>query len=236
MLSYLIIRKDFQDKPKIEPILVDYYTKTMSPFLSIWFVKHKITPNSITIMMIISGIIGSILFSFPIITLKLTGGIFMHLWFILDCSDGEVARITKKFSQFGKELDFMAHIINHPLMNLTFVYSLICRYSNYKMTIMFTGIVLISAEMILRSLVFLQHIYKLKYKENSKDNDGNRNLHKLVASVSGLFCVFPNFALLFPFLFIFDYFFRYGYFIYLLLYLYCILYDNEYPRVFEMDL
>lgn len=61
-------------------------SKRISPYFSAFYIKKKVAPNTITIHMIISGIIGAIFFSFSNIYFKLIGVIFMQLWFILDCS------------------------------------------------------------------------------------------------------------------------------------------------------
>ena len=87
----------------------------ITPFMSTWFINKKYSPNSITMMMLITGLVFGIIMLIPNIMLKLLcfGGFLF--WFSFDCSDGEVARFTKVFSKYGKQLDWMAHLVCHPL-------------------------------------------------------------------------------------------------------------------------
>lgn len=87
--------------------------------------KLKMIPNVVTLCMIIIGIIGAVLFAMPQLWCKILGVVFIHLWYITDLSDGEVARITKRFSKYGTDIDYYAHMINHPLFIAAFGYSFI---------------------------------------------------------------------------------------------------------------
>lgn len=93
----------------------NWYLKRVSRKVSIFFSKFfliiKMTPNQVTGLMIITGIAGSILFAFPSIILSILAFIVFQLWLILDCSDGEVARLSGKISLFGPYLDRLNHYI-----------------------------------------------------------------------------------------------------------------------------
>lgn len=110
-LNYKEIRSKYQNKTWF---LCDRYALIISPFITKEMLRMKLRPNIVTLLMMISGIIGAIMFSFDNLALRILGIVFIHLWYVLDCSDGEVARITKIFSRMGKEIDYTAHIINHP--------------------------------------------------------------------------------------------------------------------------
>ena len=124
MASYREIRRRYQPHDWWCPSLIDHYAYLISPLFTGIFVKAGIAPNSVTVLMIAAGMIGAILFAGPQLWLKVYGLLFLHLWYVLDCSDGEVARITGTFSKFGKEMDYTAHLVNHPLFNLAFASSL----------------------------------------------------------------------------------------------------------------
>ena len=134
----------------------------ISPLLSWWFIKKKVAPNTITLLMIISGLIGAVLFSIPLLLCKIVGFMLFHLWFTLDCSDGEVARYTKKLSLFGREFDYMAHIINHPFFNLSLflTYLQMGKYNVALLSIIFISF--ISIELIFRNLTSLQDMQDYK--------------------------------------------------------------------------
>jgi phosphatidylglycerophosphate synthase len=162
MASYKEIRRHYQPHDRWCPSLIDHYAYLISPLFTRIFVKAGIVPNTVTVLMIAAGVIGAILFAGPQLWLKVYGLLFLHLWYVLDCSDGEVARITGTFSKFGKEMDYTAHLVNHPLFNLAFASSLASLEPSNLRLILFVAILSISAELVLRHLLSLQGIYEVK--------------------------------------------------------------------------
>jgi len=78
----------------------------------IWFfVRTPISPNQITLLMILIGIIGGVFLAIPGYVNGLIGVLFLQLFLILDCTDGGVARSKRKFSSKGKFLDLIANDI-----------------------------------------------------------------------------------------------------------------------------
>lgn len=98
-----------------ERTLSEYLCMSLSPYLSILFIKKGITPNMVTMLMIGCGIIAPLLFMIDNIWIQFIASLLFILWFVLDCSDGEVARFTQIFSKHGRDLDFMSHISCHSL-------------------------------------------------------------------------------------------------------------------------
>lgn len=192
----------------------------LSPFFSAWFVNNRITPNQVTLMMILSGLLGSILFSLPILICKIVGAVFIQLWFVFDLSDGEVARYSKQYSKYGTEMDFMAHVINHPFFIVSF---LLCFRQLYdiewhKLCILF-GVFLVS-EFWARSTVSFYNIIENDRKKNIgfeplKNNKNNGCVRNIISYVRGNIWAFPNYVLIFPFLYGLDALFHTTYFLYL---------------------
>src|SRR3989344_9075056 len=83
-----------------------------------FFVKTNITANQVSALSIISGIISAFLFMKGTYGYFLLASLFLFLWFVLDHSDGEVARYKKQKSNLGYFLDKMMHSIIHPLVFL----------------------------------------------------------------------------------------------------------------------
>lgn len=191
-------------KKKNKPRLIDMFlcsyliSQRISPYLSSMYIKKNIVPNKITIHMILSGIIGAILFSIPNTFVKIIGAIFIQLWFVLDCSDGEVARYTKTFSKFGKELDYMAHLINHPLFGLSIFISLY-QLNRYNVFILISLVVLSNLiDYGIRNITTLNVMdeFKLENKnENNADDKPVWNIKTIVLFVTSIFTLYPNFAL-----------------------------------------
>jgi phosphatidylglycerophosphate synthase len=76
----------------------------------------KITPNQITVIMMIVGVLSALFFVSGGYFYSLIGIFFYHLYLILDACDGEVARFKKIFSKKGLYLDYISHIMINPLI------------------------------------------------------------------------------------------------------------------------
>lgn len=74
-----------------------------------WSLRHTgITPNAITIISIVVGMAGAWLFYYQSIWMTLLGILGLILANILDCVDGQLARLTGIKSKIGRILDGMA--------------------------------------------------------------------------------------------------------------------------------
>lgn len=181
--------------------LADLLCMSMSPFFSIFFIHKKIRPNVITMLMIFFGCLGAILFALPCGVSKIVGFVCFYLWYIMDCSDGEVARKTKVFSTYGREMDYIAHLICHPLMNLALWMSYIqlgC-YDEMWLTVIFIGF--ISFELINRNIIAWGAY--LKMGEHDIDEPYRPGFFKYWLMQ---WTIYPNFILIFPLFFILDWF------------------------------
>lgn len=200
-------------KPKFtDNILADNFPcGDLGRIFSVWFIKHKVTPNNITLLMIAFGIIGSILFAIPSLPCKILGYLCWIMWYTMDNSDGQVARYTKKFSRYGTHMDFMAHLIDHPLMNiaiwLTFIQ--IVNPGDIMLLSLFS-IMVISCEMLLRNITSFQFQMAKEEKTNHASNSQNIFKYLLIQLT-----LFPNIIVLFSWIIILDYWLRIGFSIYI---------------------
>lgn len=96
----------------------EYFVNHFSIYLSYFFWKAGISANAVTITMGTAGLIGSVCMVFDRLWLTITGAILWQLWFVLDCVDGEVARLHHKESLFGVYLDDLTHIVVNPTFGL----------------------------------------------------------------------------------------------------------------------
>lgn len=200
-------------KPKFtDNILADNFPcGDLGRIFSVWFIKHNVTPNNITMLMIAFGIIGSILFAIPSLPCKILGYICWIMWYTMDNSDGQVARYTKKFSRYGTHMDFMAHLIDHPLMNiaiwLTFIQ--IVNPGDIMLLSLFS-IIVISCEMLLRNITSFQ--FQMAKEEKTSHVKNSQNIFKYLLIQLTLF---PNIIVLFSWIIILDYWLRIGFSIYI---------------------
>ena len=101
-----VVQKDVEPEPYAK-----YVVRPISILFTWVFVRTPISANHVTILQEILGIIGAILFVFGRFVL---GALFLQLGYILDCSDGEVARWKKQQSESGNFLDLIGHMIVIP--------------------------------------------------------------------------------------------------------------------------
>lgn len=177
-----------------------FISSRISPFFTQFFIRNKIIPNKITILMILSGLISSIFFLTNNVYCQIISLFFINLWFIFDCSDGEVARITKNFSKYGKELDFIAHLINHPLMILSFSYVSYLNSKNITLSLILIAICIL--DLIIRNTMTIS----LVINQNTKQTNSNRV--GLIKYIIANFYITPNFVIFFPLLYIVDVVFK----------------------------
>ena len=79
-------------------------------------VKFNISANTVTFLMIVSGLAGFALCIPHLLWLNIFGAFFLLFGEILDCVDGEVARWNKRSSLKGKYLDLVYHVMcNAPV-------------------------------------------------------------------------------------------------------------------------
>jgi phosphatidylserine synthase len=124
-------------------------SRRFSIYFSAVFIRAKVHPDTITLLMILSGIAAAAaLFA----GWAITAVVLFNLWFILDCSDGEVARHNGKLNPLGPTIDLMAHIVNHPLLIMGFAYHL----RDPAPSLVYSGALLLAcADLSLRLLNFI---------------------------------------------------------------------------------
>ena len=144
------------------------FTIFFLPFFSTIFIKLKIAPNLITLLILplsfLSIIISLFIDNFNLGLLIIS--LIAILINIVDFVDGAVARYIKKTTIYGKYLDRLCHYVANPAVFIS--YGLLCTQNNYK----FTGIILI--------LITFLDLFDVA----SKDNLYIINLEKKVFSYS----------------------------------------------------
>jgi phosphatidylglycerophosphate synthase len=98
----------------------EFYSRTfsgkISPFIAAACCGTPITPNHLTVLMIPTGILGGIAMSMGTPLGFLIGGLLFVLLNIIDAADGELARYTKRTSDFGDYLDRVAHYMTNTAL------------------------------------------------------------------------------------------------------------------------
>ncbi|MSR76810.1 MAG: CDP-alcohol phosphatidyltransferase family protein [Candidatus Omnitrophica bacterium] len=95
--------------------------RRFSIYLTWLFLPLRITPNQVTLVSLMAGLLSAWIFAFD---KKLGGGIgLLNVWYLLDHVDGEIARYTGKASATGFYFDT---IVNFMIQPLTFLALGIC--------------------------------------------------------------------------------------------------------------
>lgn len=210
--SYVAVRKQTPLYAIYDSTLVAWlFSARISPLFTAIFLKYGVRPNSITVLMILSGLFGAALFAVDNIYVKVAGYVFIQLWFVMDCSDGEVARITKDFSKFGAEMDYLAHILTHPSFQISFLISAIQLYVEQgveliPLILIFSAIAIV--ELMNRAMLGLQLIVKYKDAETGQvAAPALSQGRKIRGLFFGAIYSYPNVALFFPIIYFIDVFF-----------------------------
>lgn len=82
-----------------------FVLRPISQPLTAWSVRHRISPNAITIASLLLAVGAAVLFAFGQWSTYLAGALILQVSLVVDCVDGDVARATGKASPLGAWLD-----------------------------------------------------------------------------------------------------------------------------------
>lgn len=101
-------------KPSDGPVS-RYFNRHISLALTQLFVPLGATPNQITVLVALLGVAAAALATFPDWPMQLSGAILFQLHSIADGCDGEVARLTRRFSPNGALIDSLVDDLSNLL-------------------------------------------------------------------------------------------------------------------------
>ena len=160
------------------------YNRISKPISRI-VVKTSLTPNQITIISGIFGIVGAYLLTNQSSTSLIYAAVFIQLFTILDLVDGDIARMKGLQSHFGKWLDIFFDKLNDFLIILGLSVGVYFRTNN--ISALYLGIILmglvffIQFSMVMNSVI----IRESETINNSGDNNPSRN--RIIKNISLLF-------------------------------------------------
>ena len=100
-------------KGRFEGIVDRYFNRKLSPFFTKLFLKLKLSPNAITVAATLIGLAGATSFGMGTYAAGLLGALLFQLAAVIDCCDGEVARLTFTESPLGAKLDLVLDNVVH---------------------------------------------------------------------------------------------------------------------------
>lgn len=96
-------------QPDLKEAWINRIMRNISPYITKFLLLLGLNANQVTFIILVLGIIGGLMFFFP--KLWFIGIIFLFIAFILDHSDGEVARYRKTISLKGCYIGDIYHVI-----------------------------------------------------------------------------------------------------------------------------
>ncbi len=90
-----------------------YFNRKVSALLTRLFLRIGLSPNAITVLSLLIGLVAAGSFALGSYAAGILGGLLFQLSAIVDCCDGEVARLTNRQSRFGEQLDIAADNVVH---------------------------------------------------------------------------------------------------------------------------
>ncbi|QXE33594.1 CDP-alcohol phosphatidyltransferase family protein [Streptomyces sp. GMY02] len=87
------------------------YMREISLHIDPYLVNTRITPNQLTYLMVVVGVLGGAALLLPGLTGAILAAVLFQIYLLLDCVDGEVARWRKQTSITGVYLDRVGHYL-----------------------------------------------------------------------------------------------------------------------------
>jgi phosphatidylglycerophosphate synthase len=92
------------------------YMRKVSPAATWAFARLGWSPNAVTMAFIVCGIAAGIVIAFGGLWTAIAGALLIQAYLLFDCSDGELARWTKRFSATGIYLDLVGHYLGESAL------------------------------------------------------------------------------------------------------------------------
>jgi len=103
-------------KESVEDAFCRLFFRNISIRITKYFVRTRITPNQITVISFLFGVLAALCFAMGEYAYLIVGAIFFLLSFIFDLVDGEVARVKSLQSLRGAWLDPLLDIVGTGLL------------------------------------------------------------------------------------------------------------------------
>lgn len=102
-----------QPKADLDGFVDRYFNRKVSGLLTRLFLRISLSPNAITVLSLFIGLVAAGSFALGSYVAGIIGSLLFQLSAIVDCCDGEVARLTNRQSRFGQQLDLAADNVVH---------------------------------------------------------------------------------------------------------------------------
>jgi phosphatidylglycerophosphate synthase len=92
------------------------YMRRLSPWATWVFARLGWSPNAVTLAFIACGIAAGVVIAFGGLATAIAGAVLIQGYLLFDCSDGELARWSKRTSATGIYLDLIGHYLGESAL------------------------------------------------------------------------------------------------------------------------
>jgi phosphatidylglycerophosphate synthase len=92
------------------------YMRKVSPLATWLFARLGWSPNAVTVAFIVCGLAAGVVVAFGGLATAVIAAVLIQAYLLLDCSDGELARWSKRFSPAGIYLDGIGHYVSEAAL------------------------------------------------------------------------------------------------------------------------
>lgn len=92
------------------------YMRRLSPYVTRILLSARATPNAVTWLMIVAGLLAAAVLSLPGIVAAVGAVLLIQAQLLFDCCDGEVARWQRRSSPVGIYLDRLGHYLTESAL------------------------------------------------------------------------------------------------------------------------
>jgi phosphatidylglycerophosphate synthase len=166
------------------------YMRKVSPYLSQVFLNLNISPTTITWLMVLTGWLASFVLTQPFIWAVVLVFVLAQIQMLLDCSDGEVARVSKKFNPAGIFVDRIGHYTTEGFLAVAFGIRI---FQNGSLSDLIWGLVLALLVVYNKLLNDLVHVTRALsgFEKLSEDPAVSKVSNSLLRKLRGLFRFIP---------------------------------------------
>jgi phosphatidylglycerophosphate synthase len=104
------------DRVNDEHLFGRLYMRKISPGATWVLARMGWSPNAVTLAFIVCGVAAGVVIAFGGLATAIVGAVLVQLALLFDCSDGELARLTKRTSASGIYLDRVGHYLCESAM------------------------------------------------------------------------------------------------------------------------
>jgi len=92
------------------------YMRKLSPYATVVFARLGWSPNAVTVCFMLAGVAAGVLTAVPGLAAAIGVALLIQLYLLFDCSDGELARWSGRFSVTGIYLDRVGHYLGEAAL------------------------------------------------------------------------------------------------------------------------